>query len=88
VIDAARWALYPRADLGKLLECRSIHFDARREFATGGRAPDHDYANPSHATLQMVNERQDFWVPPIMGTEASSKNQSRSIIVPVQGRTC
>src|SRR5262245_38213015 len=34
----------PRANVSKLLKWGSIHFDSCREFASGGRKPDHDNA--------------------------------------------
>jgi len=48
MIKSASGTLYLRMNVRKPLKCSSIHFDSCREFASGGRTPDHDDAGVTH----------------------------------------
>jgi hypothetical protein len=48
MIEVANGTLYLRANVGKLFERGSVHFDARGKFAPRGRAPDHDDTRVAH----------------------------------------
>ena len=46
MIEAARGAFHVRANVRKLAKCCSVHFDARREFASRSGASHHYYDGP------------------------------------------
>jgi hypothetical protein len=48
MIQATRGAFHVRANVGKLAKRCSIHFDARREFASRVGAPHHYYGGLIH----------------------------------------